>query len=42
MLAMHRLKRKGLRTDPCGTPKFVYEMLEMFESICTKCRLSAK
>ena len=32
----------GPRIDPCGTPKFVYKMLEMFESICTKCCLSVK
>ena len=40
--ATHKLKRTGPRIDPCGTPKFVYKMLEMFESICTKCRLSVK
>ena len=40
--AMHKFKRTGPRIDPCGARKFVYQMLEMFESICTKCRLSVK
>ena len=40
--ATHKLKRTGPRIDPCGTPKFVYKMLEMLESICTKCRLPVK
>ena len=31
--ATHKLKRTGPRIDPCGTPKFIYKMLEMFESI---------
>ena len=40
--ATHKLKRTGPRIDPSGTPKFVYKMLEMFEEICTKCRMSVK
>ena len=40
--AAHKLKRTGLRIDHCGAPKFVYKVLEIFESICTKCCLSVK
>ena len=42
MSATHKLKRTNPKIDPSGTQKFVYNILKIFESICTKCRLSVK
>ena len=39
--ATHILKRMGESRDPWGTRKSIIKILEMLESICTKC-LSAK
>ena len=40
--ATHIFKKIGPSIDPWGTPKFVIKILEMLESICTKCRVSVK